>query len=93
MFFKGSRYTSVPDLTMKGPDGRDIKYKKTRFIPATSAQAGHVVHQGERLDHIAQRYYRDPERYWRIADANQVLWPDELTVQAGRVILIPPSEG
>jgi len=93
MFFKGSRYTNVGDLTLKTGDGREIKYKKTRLIPRTEAQAGHLVHQGERLDHIAQRYYRDPERFWRIADANQVLWPDELTEKAGRVIMIPPSEG
>ncbi|MCW5983251.1 MAG: LysM peptidoglycan-binding domain-containing protein [Bryobacteraceae bacterium] len=93
MFFKGSRYANVGDLTMKGPGGREIKYKKTRLIPPAGAQAGHLVHQGERLDHIAQRYYRDPERFWRIADANQVLWPDELVEQAGRIILIPPSEG
>ena len=93
MFFKGSRYANVPDLTLTTSEGREVKYKKVRFTPTTEAQAGHLVHQGERLDHIAQEYYRDPERYWRIADANQVLWPGELTEEAGRVILIPPSEG
>jgi hypothetical protein len=93
MFFKGSRYAAVGDLTINAADGRAIKYKKTRFTPRTDAQSGHLVHQGERLDHISQRYYRDPERFWRIADANQVMWPDELTDKAGRVILVPPSEG
>jgi nucleoid-associated protein YgaU len=93
MFFKGSRYATVGDLTITAPDGREVKYKKTRFIPQTDATAGHLVHQGDRLDNIAQRYYRDAERFWRIADGNQVLWPDELTEEAGRVIMIPPSEG
>jgi len=93
MFFKGSRYAGVGDLTLTAADGREVKYKKTRFIPRTDAQSGHLVHQGERLDHIAHRYYRDAERFWRIADANQVMWPDELTQKAGKVILIPPSEG
>lgn len=93
MFFKGSRYANVPDLIYTSPDGRQIKYKGQRFTPKTIAQSGHLVHQGERLDHIAQRYYRDPERFWRIVDANQVMWPEELTQNAGRIILVPPSEG
>jgi nucleoid-associated protein YgaU len=93
MFFKGSRYATVGDLTFRTSDGRELKYKTTRFTPRTDARAGHLVHQGERLDHIAQRYYRDPERFWRIADANQVMWPDELTQKAAAVIMIPPPEG
>ncbi len=93
MFFKGSRYANVGELTLKDVQQREIRYKKTRWIPATPAQAGHLVQDGERLDQIAHRYYRDPERFWRIADANEVLWPDELVEAAGRVIAIPPSEG
>jgi hypothetical protein len=93
MFFKGSRYATVGDLTYTTRDGREIKYKKARFTPKTTAQSGHLVHQGERLDHISQRYYRDPERFWRIADANQSMWPEQLTEKAGAVILVPPSEG
>jgi hypothetical protein len=93
MLFKGSRYAGIADLTLTTANGREIKYKKTRPVPPAPAAAGHLVHQGERLDHIADRYFRDAERYWRIADANRVLWPDELTERAGRVILIPPSEG
>ena len=46
----------------------------------------------ERLDHIAQRFYRDPERFWRIADANRAMWPDDLVAEPGRTIRIPTSE-
>src|SRR5262249_33261382 len=56
MFFKGSRYAAVGDLMLKGPDGREIKYKKTRFIPPAVAQAGHLVPQREALGHIAPNY-------------------------------------
>ena len=42
--------------------------------------------------HIAV-FRRDPERFWRICDANQAMWPDELTAEAGRMLLIPPPEG
>lgn len=93
MFFRGSRYANVGEHQITDGKGRVIRYKKTRFIPATQAQMGHMVSQGERLDHIAFRYYRDPERFWRICDANRAMWPPELVAEAGRTILIPPLEG
>ncbi len=93
MFFKGSRYTKVEDATFTTADGREVTYKKTRFIPPTTGRFGHVLGEGERLDHIAWRYYRDAERFWRICDANAALWPDDLLDEAGRTILVPPSEG
>jgi nucleoid-associated protein YgaU len=92
MFFRGSRYATVPDAFISDATGRVIRYKTLRFIPETRAPAGHRVVGGERLDHIAYRYYRDPERFWRIADANRALWPDDL-LRPGVIIGIPPSEG
>ena len=96
MFFQGSRYANVGEHYIKDTmDGRErlIRYKKVRFIPETGAQLSHVVNGGERLDHIAQRFYQDPERFWRICDANLALWPDDLISEAGRAILIPPTRG
>lgn len=92
MFFKGSRYAGVGTLEITGLNGRVVQYKNIRFIPETKAQMGHRVSQEERLDHIAHRYYRDAERFWRICDANRSMWPDDLATQPGRTILIPSSE-
>jgi len=92
MFFKGSRYENVPPAEIAGPDGRAFRYKKTRFIGPATPQQMHVVTQGERLDLIAHQYFRDPERFWRICDANVVLWPGELVAQAGRRIAIPNAQ-
>lgn len=92
MFFKGSRYAKVPTEEIAEANGRVTQYKRIRLIPETRAQMGHGVTEGERPDHIAHRYYRDAERFWRIADANQAMKPDDLTVHPGRIILIPPSE-
>lgn len=92
MFFKGSRYAKVPEAEITAASGRVVRYKRTRFIEETAAQVGHRMIQGQRLDHIAWEYYRDPERFWRICDANRALWPADLTASAG-VLLIPPSEG
>jgi hypothetical protein len=92
MFFKGSRYAKVETLEITDPDSRTIKYKATRFIPETEARQAHKVQRGERLDHIAYRYFRDPERFWRIADANTAMWPDDLVREPNERILIPSSE-
>lgn len=93
MFFKGSRYEKVAEAEAPDEQGRVVRYKKVRLIPETEASMGHVLNQGERLDLIAHRYYKDPERFWRICDANRSMWPDELVAEAGNVILIPPPEG
>jgi hypothetical protein len=93
MFFKGSRYIGVEEATLTTADGREIRYRKTRFVPRTNPRFGHVVDESERLDHIAFRYYKDAERFWRICDANTTLWPDDLIEAPGRTILIPASEG
>jgi hypothetical protein len=92
MFFKGSRYEDVDGHEIQDGQGRAIRYKKIRFISETEARMGHILGQGERLDHIAYNYYQDPERFWRICDANRAMWPDELVAEAGEAVLIPPSE-
>jgi len=91
MFFKGSRYEKTPEGTTTDSSGRIIRYKTTRFIPETSALVGHRVFEHERLDHIAWQHYRDAERYWRICDANQALWPDDLLEQ-GAILRVPAAE-
>jgi hypothetical protein len=93
MFFKGSRYEKVGEVEHVDREGRTVRYKKVRFIPPTRAQAGHEVQDGERLDHIAYRHFRDSERFWRICDANLALWPSDLVARPGRIIDIPASEG
>ena len=93
MFFKGSRYQNVGEAQLTDNRGRVIRYKKTRFIAESKADFIHTVRQGERLDHVAHEHYRDPERFWRICDANRAMWPDELVAEVGRTILIPPAEG
>lgn len=93
MFFKGSRYAAVSVHEVTAADGTVVRYKKLRLIPPTKGVRGHTVMQGERLDNIAYRHFRDPERFWRICDANLAMWPDDLVAQPGETILIPNSEG
>ena len=92
MFFQGSRYETVPEAVADSPHG-PVRYKRIRFIPPTPAEAAHMVTQDERLDNIAFLAYREPDRFWRICDANLAVWPEELTAQPGRVLDIPAAEG
>jgi len=92
MFFKGSRYAKIETLEITDPEGRVVRYKATRFIAEAEPLQAHIVRRGERPDHIAHRYFRDPERFWRIADANQVMWSDDLVKEPNSRILIPSSE-
>jgi hypothetical protein len=44
--------------------------------------------QGDRLDNLAARYVGDPEQFWRICDANDIMRPEELTEEVGRTFKI-----
>lgn len=91
MFYKGSRYEEVDSAVYTDENGQKIWYKKVRFIEDTPAYFEHTVKEGERLDLISQEYYFDPEKFWFICDANNVMDPQELEVP-GKRVLIPPDE-
>jgi hypothetical protein len=92
VFFKGSRYANLPVLHTTDSRGRVVAYKATRVIGPSDFVSGHLVVEGDRLDRIAYDHYRDPERFWRICDANVTMWPEELVSEPGRVIGIPSPE-
>ncbi|HEY44896.1 MAG TPA: hypothetical protein G4O11_13025 [Anaerolineae bacterium] len=89
MFFKGSRYESMATAKITDAKGKEVTYKRIRFIPDVPATQQHTVVQGDRLDLIAHQYLRDPELFWRICDANKAMLPDELVAEIGKRIRIP----
>jgi hypothetical protein len=93
VFFKGSRYQNVATATLVDDRGRELRYKVVRVIPETRPAFGYAVLAADRLDTIAFDVFRDPERFWRICDANSAMWPADLTSQPGRIIGIPAAEG
>ncbi len=89
MFFDGSRYQRVPDATFTDGEGRRVQLKRTREPLDTELALVYQVRQGDRLDTLAHRFFRDPRKWWLIADANpDVLVPDQLLVP-GRLLRIP----
>ncbi len=90
MIAKGSRYETIGAAEVTDADGRTHMALKLRLTPPTPAGYLHTVTAGERLDTLAYRYYRNAEKFWLIADANDELDPDDLLVP-GRELRIPPD--
>ena len=91
-----SRYYGIETVLFKTTDGRTIVYLRRRLLPSVERFAllqEHVVDEGDRLDNIAAHYLGDPEAFWRIADANSAMRPEELTSSVGRRIRITLPEG
>lgn len=96
MFPFSSRYYQTETAELKSADGRTIVYLRRRFVPPAEKfdlLQEHVVSEGERLDHLAAKYLGDPELFWRIADANSAMHPEELTQTVGRSLRITLPEG
>jgi nucleoid-associated protein YgaU len=90
MIFKGSRYANLATYVTTDGRGRTVTALKTRFIPATPAGYLYTFTAGDRLDLVAYRFYRNPEKFWLIADANNEMDPQDL-LEPGRQLLIPPD--
>ncbi|MBU3078996.1 hypothetical protein [Sphingomonas quercus] len=93
MFFRGSRYETIAEAEIAGPDGRTIRYKRMRFVPQTQGRPGEKVLDGDRPDLVAYRALGDPEQYWRLCDVNRVIAPADLTAPPGRRLLSPARNG
>jgi hypothetical protein len=90
-----SRYYGLPVLEFTTPGGAVIRYMKRRFIPDAAlfpTLTTHQVQQGDRIDVLAARYLGDPLQYWRIADANLAVRPDDPLNPAAPPVQ-PPSPG
>lgn len=96
-FVAQSRYSGVPLATFQARAGDPARaYVRRRFVPKPSAVAvavQHAVRSLDRPDLLSAKYFGDPLYYWRIADANAVVDPNELTDTLGRRVVIPSPQG
>jgi hypothetical protein len=96
MFPITSRYYNIPTSMLETLEGKQLIYLRRRFVPPPERFAllvEHTVVEGERVDTIAAQYLGDPEQFWRICDANNVLRPEELIETVGRRLRITLPEG
>lgn len=97
MFEPTSRYYNLQTVTFTTPDGREIAYKRRRFLPQGKNMPVLVevtVADSDRLDLITTRTLGNPEQFWRVCDANDAMNPKALTSEVGRRLRVPvPQPG
>jgi len=96
MFPPTSRYANVETAELEIAPDRVVIHLRRRFVPQPDRFVllqEHTVVDGDRLDNVTARYLGDPEQFWRIADANGAMRPDELTETPGRRLRIALPDG
>jgi hypothetical protein len=79
VFDPKSRYVGLSTYLVKDHRGRTVPVVPVPAAPKEGELGIHVLKQGERLDHLAQRYLNDPAGYWRICERNDVMSPEALS--------------
>lgn len=90
MFDPKSRYVRVAPILLE--DGRGRQVVATPPAPASQQTflGIHVLRDGERPDHLAARYLRDPAGYWRLAEMNDAMTAEVLTEL--REVVVPGGD-
>ena len=86
-----SRHQGLPTYTLELGAGESVELYEPREIPEPAADSTHVVAASDRLDLLANRYFGDPFQFWRIADANPALTPEDV-LDPGARIAIPTKK-
>lgn len=97
-FAANSRYYGIDTASLEPSieGGQPRIYVRRRFISQPErfhVLQEHGVTESERPDTVASLYLGDPEQFWRLCDANNVTYPNQLTETIGRRIRITLPEG
>lgn len=79
MFSKVSRYRKQQDVSTVDADGRTLVSTPLRLLPPVQGKFRHLLADNDRADQLANKYYKQPRKWWRICDANpQFMSPQAL---------------
>lgn len=88
--FKGSRYEySIIDYVATKPNANEnpiVFYETSNLGLVTYYE--HIYTEGERLEQIANKYYKRPDYWWIIPEFNPEV-EDFFNIPAGTVLRIP----
>jgi nucleoid-associated protein YgaU len=88
---RGSRYQNVKEYAAGDGSAGLVTVKRNRETPPTPGVFSYRVQEGDRLDLIANKFYRNPGKWWLIADANpDVMYPEDLLL-SGQTLIVPPD--
>jgi hypothetical protein len=88
---KSSRYAQTKTVMYPFANGETWELINIRDIPKATGVFYLMPIEGDRLDLLAYRYYRDALKFWRICDASEQMDPFDV-VHAGEPLLIPPNK-
>ena len=88
MFSENSRYKNTKEYAPVSSTGTKHKVKQIRYLPPYEAAVPYQVKDGDRLDHLSEKFYGIPTKFWLIADVNDKMLPHEL-INSGKKIIIP----
>jgi hypothetical protein len=71
-----ARYASLVEIV--DAKGRKVTRVGRAKRPPLTELGEHIRREGQRLDHLANYYLRDPNAFWKICELNDVLLPDQL---------------
>lgn len=82
MFEKKSRYARQPAHEATDSRGRTVSIVLPPAKPQQTLLGYHQRKQGQRLDHMANKYLQDFQGFWRIAEMNNAMYSEQLSEQA-----------
>ena len=88
---KSSRYAKTSTVIVTGPDGSQAEMLDIRDIPRPTWVLKITPDETDRLDLLADRYYRDSLKFWRICDASEQMDPFDV-LSPGQPLPIPPDK-
>lgn len=90
MFTSRSRYAKTATDTVELPDGREVVMVRFPQRTKPALLGYHRRLEGQRLDHVAAVYLKNPTGFWRLCDANETISPEALA--ARELIGVPVKE-
>jgi hypothetical protein len=95
MFEHTSRYYSITTAEFSAVDGRKIAYVRRRFLPQGDrlpVLREFIATRDDRLDLITAKTLGDPEKFWKVCDANNAMKPIDLLADPVQTIRIPTPQ-
>ncbi|MFY0617693.1 hypothetical protein [Shimia sp.] len=86
-----SRYVNSARVSWTRSDGSQVELIGLTPRPPRTSVFTTTATDSDRLDTLASRYYRDPKKLWKIADANDQIDPFD-AIAPGTTIDIPPDK-
>lgn len=78
-FDEKSRYKDQPVYLVLDGRGREVTVVLPPDAPRQTVRGYHARKQGQRLDHMAAKYLRNPAGFWRICEINEAMTAEQLS--------------